>query len=962
MGVNKTLMIMGSATVALVVILSFLIVGVVAEQTQQYNKIFLNPIYRESMIGDVNYTYMLNVNPPDGISSVSSAIVTFQVWHNPTIRYYLWVNGKVCNTPSFLVHTTYANAGEGTIYFDCSNVIINEGIYNVTLRPDDDTGTVSAWLDLTYTPDPTNKLEIHGTEYIEGENGTVFLLLLDDNSNPIEDAFCSMNVWYPNESLKFIDGNSMNYLDDGIYFKDFTVPSEIGVYMVNAYCQYSDILHEYNEPYEVYYDGSISTGSSNWTVNVRDADCITMKTDTGATYHEFEFNETGIGNLNISNVTELVFEWAGITSKDARLQAYNVTSASWVTLGNDISKGTPSDCSDLKWVHRALIVTNGDNISDFVNGDVVNFRIETYATSNTIWSDDVQLIFRDSGAVISDVRGSAEIHVSAGFGNISLQFDSINDSINNLANLTGEEVWNFPTRNLTWFNYTPIYDYIDLLDINMANNFTDIINRLSEINTTTQNTYTYVQGLDNHSVSDIWSHANRTLSDYNFTEILNYLYGINQTTYDIRAFQVNELSDNLTQINLFLQDINDTVYDVNDTITNTYSYLTGLVNLTAFDVWNFAQRNLTWYPDTVNYTLIQGYVWNATNRTVDFNYTPIYDYLDMMNATILSAITNANTSIIASIDATNTTLYNAIVNSNISIISELVAMNSSLYQAIVYSNSSIMGLLNSVNGTIMTKLYLMQDEIASVNDSVNSLNNWTLEQISNSTWTWGNRTLTEFNFTVDVNFTEVLDAISATNQTLYNAIIDSNTSIMAKINVTNQTIMLYLYNMTDQLDDIKDNTIQIISDVYDVQNTTDEIYNQTSEIWWLVWNLTIGNITVNANVNWTEGIEESSNISNPVVLEAQFITFAAATSPGESVTYQYCDTNNVTLINEINTSKCLFGECFSMFDYLNVTCDYGCYENKCNPEPFDKFLLMMIFFLAIIVIVVAVMLAYNRWG
>jgi len=99
-----------------------------------------------------------------------------------------------------------------------------------------------------------------------------------------------------------------------------------------------------------------------------------------------------------------------------------------------------------------------------------------------------------------------------------------------------------------------------------------------------------------------------------------------------------------------------------------------------------------------------------------------------------------------------------------------------------------------------------------------------------------------------------------------------------------------------------------------------------------------------------------------VVLEAQFVTFAAATSPGESVTYQYCDTNNVTLVNEINTTKCLFGSCFSMFDYLNVTCDYGCYENKCNPEPFDKFLLIMIFFLAIIVIVVAVMLAYNRWG
>ena len=100
------------------------------QASQQFNKILLSPFYRQSMNPNTPYSYNITLNPPDKISNVQSAIITFQMWLNPTIEFFIDVNGQQCNTPSYEVHTTYAGAGEGTIFFDCSNVINKAGEYN----------------------------------------------------------------------------------------------------------------------------------------------------------------------------------------------------------------------------------------------------------------------------------------------------------------------------------------------------------------------------------------------------------------------------------------------------------------------------------------------------------------------------------------------------------------------------------------------------------------------------------------------------------------------------------------------------------------------------------------------------------------------------------------------------------------------------------------------------------------
>jgi hypothetical protein len=211
-----------------------------AEQTQQYNKIYLNPFYQATMTANTNVTFNVTVNPPDGISTVNSAIITFNGQINgQTQTFNIWVNGGACNTPTYSVATAFSTTGNVQFSFDCSNRITKSGIYNVTLRSSVNTGAMSGSLELTYMNNPGRKLEIFGTEYQVADNGKIFVQLLENSITPINNASCYLTVYYPNNT-KWYDKTLMTYqpTSNALYYFDFTAPSTTGVYMTDVYCEY----------------------------------------------------------------------------------------------------------------------------------------------------------------------------------------------------------------------------------------------------------------------------------------------------------------------------------------------------------------------------------------------------------------------------------------------------------------------------------------------------------------------------------------------------------------------------------------------------------------------------------------------------------------------------------------------------------------------------------------------------
>ena len=100
-----------------------LLVGVVygIQPTQQFNKIYLTPFYRESLSSNTNYTFTVSINPPDKITSVIGAIISYNAQINgQSQNFSIWVNGRACNTPSYYIATAFSTTGNMQFSFDCS--------------------------------------------------------------------------------------------------------------------------------------------------------------------------------------------------------------------------------------------------------------------------------------------------------------------------------------------------------------------------------------------------------------------------------------------------------------------------------------------------------------------------------------------------------------------------------------------------------------------------------------------------------------------------------------------------------------------------------------------------------------------------------------------------------------------------------------------------------------------------
>ena len=405
------------------------------------------------------YDYAIKFNPPDGISEIVSMVIALKGDFDTNVRLSILLNRNICHPETWKTPSIAATTGEKTtnymIMFDCTDAIrdFKGGEIPLNIKSQGISENLIATYKLTYYNDPKpsevdlseksktlfNTVQIFGTEYISGDEGTVFLQLLDSNRNPINDGYCELTTYYPDENkTKWLDNIYMEFLENGIYYKDLIIPSSKGTYIVNAYCFYADVLYEFKLPYNVSYDPtSTLIDQSNVPYNVKDTDCVAFKTENG-NWQEYIFNNMEIGNINLLTITSLDLIWVGANDKSGGnyLQAWNFTSSSWKNIGSDFDKSAGmTQCMDNRGIKRTIT----DNFDDFVNGNVMRFRMWEN-TKGKIYTDEATIIFHNNGSIITDIRGSAEIHVSDALANLSVNIN---------ANVTKEiirDIWNYSNR------------------------------------------------------------------------------------------------------------------------------------------------------------------------------------------------------------------------------------------------------------------------------------------------------------------------------------------------------------------------------------------------------------------------------------------------------------------------------------------------------------------------------------
>lgn len=396
------------------------------QPTQQSNKLFLNPFYRASMTNGQNYTYNVTINPPDGLSSVSSAIISFDVYISPTVNFNIWVNDKSCNTPLYTISTTYAGAGQSRITFDCSNIITSSGIYTITLKPtSQNTGAITGWIDLTYSNNPIGTMTVHGTEYTSGQKGKIWIQLINASGSDLTNAVCYTDIYTP-LSTEFLERGTMTNLNhDGIYYYDLIIPTRQGVYPVIATCYYTaGQSFNYGTQFSIT-NGTLNTGTI-FDTKVLDANYLTTTESSAGTGDPRRYladinftNGTICANISESLFTGISIYWTGrwnsnLANDVITMWLWNYTSSKWIRLDNTITgAGTGS-----KSVSNSLSFNNITK-AGFVNSTGSGLRLRF---NDTVLADGSSSSFDyDYVAVSCDqlanpqwqtVKGSSELHVS----------------------------------------------------------------------------------------------------------------------------------------------------------------------------------------------------------------------------------------------------------------------------------------------------------------------------------------------------------------------------------------------------------------------------------------------------------------------------------------------------------------------------------------------------------------------
>jgi hypothetical protein len=648
-------------TILLGIFLFLIPVTVMGTQpSQSTSHVTITPLYRESMASNTNYTYTMTVNPPDGITSVLTAIIFFNAQINgQSQNFTLWVNNKPCNNPFYYIATAYSATGNTQIYFDCSNIITKSGNYNITIRSAVNTGVISGWLDLTYMNNPIGNMEIAGTEYVLGQNGTLFIKLLDSNELPINSGFCSLNVYYPNKTIKFMDNSPTTFLENGLYYKDFFVPNTEGLYIADANCIYADTIFRYNLPSEdCGYSGSISGGTSPQPVTFQNVDCTPFYTTGGINgYQNWTFNYTSIGVINLSTISQIDVNWVGqLGGATNYLQLYNWNTSAWDNLGSYVAStgGVSIACGNNVYITRSAT----SNITSYVINNTIKTRI--FISAAAILTDAVEIIFHNNGSVVASLRGSSEVHVNNYFNQTSnltvnlnqTQINQILSAINSV-NATANETLSYAIElnqsvfSLNQSQYNYFQQILALLqDINHTLNTTleyklDLINgTVTQINQTIFDTLQYLVGMNN-SITQYLVVINGTVHEINQSQYQHYLsllqainyvnFTANTTLESKLDYLNNTVIPLLYEINAtgnttleLVASINQTLWndifvilkDINFTTNTTLENKLDLINYTTWQSWIMLQ-NLTIgnvsVTASVNWTEGVPYIWNYSN-------------------------------------------------------------------------------------------------------------------------------------------------------------------------------------------------------------------------------------------------------------------------------------------------------------------------------------------------------------
>lgn len=808
---NKNLMLI----VALMAMVGFMSMqGVYADQTvkpqQQFNKILLQPFYRGSVAQNINQSYTVSVQPPDSIDFVQSAILTFQPFYNPTVVFDVWVNGARCNNPNYTISTTFSGAGSDLIYFDCSNLITKSGIYDVIFKESNAGGSITGWLDVTYSNKKSPNMKISGTDYFLGEltEQKVFVELLDGSivGSPINDGNCFIDV-YDKDSIEVINNAPMVFTEEGLYHYDLSLTT-LGVHPVIVACQYNFSestkfaknvkINKGNASGGLYKStigvversGATHTNATTQTAII-DGTASTVQSDFDA-IKWLEINTTG--TFTMINGTTVSFyiraDAAGdvgktlfVTSLDGNTNYTTFVNPSTtyqfvnVTLGNISSPITSIFVHDGKGT-AGNIGIRYDYIE--VNTEISPLSIDSQNINLTYFFDNNYFLMFENHADQLDVE---------------FNFTNVTTFVNTSASLLFEGQYSDPTEQLIFQlrNYTG-GEWVTLSNnITFSTTDTDFNNFIQNITDFTYGTNVTARILSNITNAfngevkiDRFVFSIYTPTQNNFLQnvrgsgelhIIDPAVITNGVNFSVINEQLTQIQNQISTLNQsIISQIQNISFNATTNITILFQpNVSCLVNAT-FNITNQINNSILFSPNiTVNFTENETFIFTPTfnqSFNVSFNGSILFqpnitvNFTEIENTTVNFSFTNQENISVC---------FNGSVLNNITIINNLSQIFNVTFNGTVINqiNNTVNFSFNptfnqsfnvSFNGTIIPTFNISFNPniTTNVNVSVNATAFVNESNIASSVWAFPIRTITSFNATL-INSSVIIDPATIWN-------------------------------------------------------------------------------------------------------------------------------------------------------------------------------------------------------
>jgi len=825
------------------------------------------------------YENEVTINPPDGITKMIDAQIVVKGDFQEGTSISAKIGEHFCSPSIWQVPNIDVTNYEAI--FDCSELAKNfkGGNMILSFATNKIAQNVKGSYKITYYNNPKIEINLLGTEYdISDETGKIFLQLLDDQKNIIDNASCFISMYYPNQTKKH---SIMTYAGDGLYFLDIEIPKITGIYMLSALCltpKNTEVISE--DDFEC---GEYDCGTNwndDWQYNDATSCRVTNNGNPIDNYHLKANNPAGgcpncyayrsFNNLNCNDSGYLTFyaKARNLENNDHCYYEY-YNGSSYHTL-LDISENEDDDI--YRFYSFEVCNTYGKSAD-------ARIRIHTHVTDDSddkCYLDNVRFYyakpFNESSHI--SIRGSGELHVTNRFENLSTIIE--NASQNELI----EKIWNYSNRSASADLYElvvsgteynsgeegtifaqflktvggtgqPVNDAICNLTVYYPNSsvfFTSYMNYINGSNGLYSYNFIVPQSEGTYSADIFCSKGGvKAYSSNTFhigqwsnqigyiltnqTTIYNYLIAHNQSIY-----QKTILLENL------MEEVNSSIWNKLYKIQEELANITSIIELISDDI-SSTNSTLHTYLNNINESLYSKllYIEELINN-IDVNTTDLENLILSINSTLHSHL-----------DANNLTIMTKLYT----IQAELQTILNN--QDDIFTNqTTIYNFLSQVNQSLADKLLMIENDIGDINNLLSYVNNsvWNIKTDIQTILANQNNILA--NQTTIYQKLEILENgiedIIFNQSTLYDFMVAYNTSIWNKLfgiqneltNILNNQSIIYDYLMTHNQ--------TILQQLYKLENDIcDILANQTTIYDYLIaHNQTISELINNIDVNTTK--------------------------------------------------------------------------------------------------------------